>query len=683
MISLLGISSLFCMSVHAEELSARKPLPKHIIRVPDSVDTSIFDYRLTVKFNDAWKVRATVNGDVVSKSAMDVDETRSLIQQYGLQLETMIKLPAQRIADIEQRAKDYSGIDQPDLLGMMIVNIPANQRHQMVEIGELLQNHPEVEYAYIETIGTPPPGDLGSTTPDYSGMQGYIGSDPGINMDYMYTLGITGTQVQVTDCEYGVNVDHEDLMDQGIAFESNQTVPTWVASNGWDDHGTAVVGEIAGGNNGYGVSGLVYDVIMNFNPEYSNEEGGRRVGSITSAIDSSVEGDIILLEMQAQASYVQGNYLYGPAELDPNVWTVTKTGTDSGIIIVAAAGNGDQDLDSSTYATYTSYGDSGAILVGAGSSDALHDKMWFSTHGDRVNVQAWGENVFSTGYGNTYTIDGDVNQEYTGTFSGTSSASPIVTSACAALQDYALSNGNDPLSPSDMRQILMDTGISQGTGANIGAFPDLENAIAELDGDLDGSLNLSYGGNDCNDTNQNINPNATDTWYDGIDSNCDGMNDYDQDMDGFIDTDDCNDMDANINPDAIDTWYDGVDQDCDGMNDYDQDGDGETASNQRLFDGCFEILLSDSYGDGWNGNALDIFEDGSLIQNVTLVDGFYDTVQYCPSSNSQVTEWYFEDGNYNNEISFEVLDADGNILATGEGGIGFGSRLNCKWDHIL
>jgi hypothetical protein len=486
MLSLLGLSSLFCMSVQAEELLPREPLPKHIIRVPDSVGTSVFDYRLTVKFRDAWKVRAEVNGQVVSRSEMDIDATQELIRQYGLQLETMIKLPPASVATIEERARNYSGNEQPDLLGMMVVNIPITQRQQIVEIGELLQDHPEVEYAYIETLGTPPPGDLGSTTPDYSGLQGYIGSDPGINMDYMYTLGITGTHVQVTDCEYGVNVDHEDLMDQNITVESNQTVPSWVASNGWDDHGTAVVGEIASANNGYGVSGLVYDVVMNFNPENSVEEGGRRVGSITNAINDSLEGDIVLLEMQTQASYVSGQYLYGPAELDPNVWTITKTGTDAGVIIVGAAGNGDQDLDSSIYDTYTNYGDSGAILVGAGSSDTLHDKMYFSTHGSRVNVHAWGQNVFTTGYGSSYTIDGDTNQEYTSTFNGTSSASPIVTAAAAAIQDYVLSNGNDPLSPAEIRQLLMDTGTSQGTGANIGPFPDLANAIATLDGDMDG-----------------------------------------------------------------------------------------------------------------------------------------------------------------------------------------------------
>ena len=52
-------------------------------------------------------------------------------------------------------------------------------------------------------------------------------------------------------------------------------------------------------------------------------------------------------------------------------------------------------------------------------------------------------------------------------------------------------------------------------------------------------------------------------------------NDYDQDGDGYesIDYggDDCDDLDATINP-GMDTWYDGIDSDCSGVNDYDQMG---------------------------------------------------------------------------------------------------------------
>ncbi len=104
---------------------------------------------------------------------------------------------------------------------------------------------------------------------------------------------------------------------------------------------------------------------------------------------------------------------------------------------------------------------------------------------------------------------------------------------------------------------------------------------------------------------------TTDTWYDGLDSDCLGNNDFDQDGDGWmpegsstqLDTynqkygyslvaengvGDANGFDceddpdypgatvveaAAVNPAATEQWYDGVDQDCAADNDFDQDVD--------------------------------------------------------------------------------------------------------------
>ena len=68
-------------------------------------------------------------------------------------------------------------------------------------------------------------------------------------------------------------------------------------------------------------------------------------------------------------------------------------------------------------------------------------------------------------------------------------------------------------------------------------------------------------------------------WYDGIDQNCDGQSDFDQDGDGQDTQDfgnglDCDDLNADIFEGAIEIFYDGVDQDCLGGDDCDADGDG-------------------------------------------------------------------------------------------------------------
>jgi hypothetical protein len=91
-------------------------------------------------------------------------------------------------------------------------------------------------------------------------------------------------------------------------------------------------------------------------------------------------------------------------------------------------------------------------------------------------------------------------------------------------------------------------------------------------------------------------PGAPDAWYDGVDSNCDGADDFDRDRDGYaslaraedytgpLDATDCDDFSSWISPGQIghDAVYDGIDQDCQRDNDYDADGDGFVSPVHRL-----------------------------------------------------------------------------------------------------
>jgi hypothetical protein len=80
-------------------------------------------------------------------------------------------------------------------------------------------------------------------------------------------------------------------------------------------------------------------------------------------------------------------------------------------------------------------------------------------------------------------------------------------------------------------------------------------------------------------------PWASDSFYDGVDANCQEDNDFDMDLDGFTSDvyqnregslgQDCNDSDNFIFPGAFDEYYDGIDANCENDNDFDQDGDGD------------------------------------------------------------------------------------------------------------
>jgi hypothetical protein len=61
----------------------------------------------------------------------------------------------------------------------------------------------------------------------------------------------------------------------------------------------------------------------------------------------------------------------------------------------------------------------------------------------------------------------------------------------------------------------------------------------------------------------------------------------DGDGDGVVPPEDCDDGDAGVFPGAPDPFYDGVDSDCGGNDDYDQDGDGH-ASDEHGGDYCYD-----------------------------------------------------------------------------------------------
>ena len=231
--------------------------------------------------------------------------------------------------------------------------------------------------------------------------------------------------------------------------------------------------------------------------------------------------------------------------------------------------------------------------------------------------------------------------------------------------------------------------------------------IVATDADCDGVLTAD----DCDDTDPSSTSLATDADCDGVlsaddcddndvsllaisnDHDCDGTqtnddcDDYDasstivaidNDCDTYLPVDDCDDSDASSTIVATDADCDGVltADDCDDSDPatiYDMDCDGFPVGTSGL--GCYSFYTHDSYGDGWGGNALKIYEDG--VHTATIANnnpdgilynsgGESQTISFCPDSSTSSFYITYVHGSHPSEISFSMYD-NGNLIGSGQG----------------
>lgn len=409
-------------------------------------------------------------------------EIALLVNDFQLNFEQTIVFSDEKWQELEKNALQYSGnaaaVRHLKAILTVLVEQPSNEKLLLLA-GEF-EKFSTVNYAELISLEpVKPPFDIPPTTPDFIVNQTYIGPNPGLNMQYAWDLGLKGAGIRVRDVEYGFNYNHEDLNEVNAFIAPGMTVSS-AATIEYTEHGTPVFGIIMADQGGYGTTGLAHEVTeMILFPEWQ-ESGYNRINAVNQSIQNSTAGDIIIYEMQANGP-APGDTDYVPAEYNNVIWDLTKAASDAGIVIVAAAGNGNQNLDGNLFTGYMGRGNSGAILVGGGTSNLAHNKISYSTYGSRVDVQGWSQNVFACGYGDLMQIGGDFNQAYTN-FSGTSSATPLVAACVIVLQSYHHSLTGNYLTGPQLRTVLQDTGIPQGnpSAGNIGPFPNMEAAVQRV-----------------------------------------------------------------------------------------------------------------------------------------------------------------------------------------------------------
>ncbi len=435
----------------------------------------------------------------------------AVLQEYGATLQKLFGLTEGRPRP-GAPALESLGTSTPHLSAFYRVQAADDQ---LETLAERLRALDTVEAAYVKPPAAPPqindmlpsPEPPPPATADLTSRQIYLQAAPG-GVDALHAWthpGGRGANVGVIDIEGAWRFSHEDLLqNQGGVVGGTQSTDIV-----WRNHGTAVIGEIGGDDNGLGITGIAPEAHVR---AISIFGALGSAAAIRQAADRLNPGDVILIELHRpgprfnfQLRSDQRGYI--AVEWWPDDFAAIQYAVARGVVVVEAAGNGAEDLDDAIYDTpglgfpaswsnpfRRSTADSGAIVVGAGAPPpGTHgrnhgpdrSRLDFSNYGAMIDAQGWGREVTTCGYGD-FQGGPDEDLWYTDTFSGTSSASPIIVGSLACIQGVLRAHAQTPLTPAAARNLLRTTGSAQqnATGRpatqRIGNRPDLQQAIQSL-----------------------------------------------------------------------------------------------------------------------------------------------------------------------------------------------------------
>ena len=440
------------------------------------------------------RLRAGTLVDLETKALAGVDQV--LAKAVSVEWHRICDVPEERLDEIHARGEENSGKPIYNLNNVYRLRITNGE--DVWTISRELEALPGVMFARPVPKPAPPPWPG-----YYEPQQGYLdpaSSTPtGIDAKYAWGWwpGGDGAGVTVCDLEYSWNYNHGDIT-KAPASQINSNV---VDPHGDTNHGTAVIGELVSDKASWGTTGICYNANLKTCGTYfgSPSPSWNPAGAVAVAIASLSAGDVILLEQQwdyddpgtAYTDYIPIEWwtdTYPDTQSYNAVYVAIENATANGIHVVECGGNGGAPGTDIGYNTdnLTWHGNSGAIIVGAGGIKTAGqypegdlERLCFSSYGSRFDLQGWGEEVVTTGYGHLWIADG-INYAYTDSFAGTSSAAPIVAGAVACCVGYWKNYVSPALpSPEYIRNLLIATGTPQvnpGTG-HIGPRPDLLAAI--------------------------------------------------------------------------------------------------------------------------------------------------------------------------------------------------------------
>ena len=291
--------------------------------------------------------------------------------------------------------------------------------------------------------------------PDQSHMMDLLG------VSRAHSMGYHGRDENVVHIEHGLNINHRIFGGKEITVigAKPETVENDAHANGV---ASMIIAFPSGAATMHGISREVHYACA---PAVEGPE------SVAQQIDNSVKempvGTIIQIVLAVNNyTYYNGFQAAYPLETQKVVWEAARKAVDKGYVVIAAAGNGHNNLDADMFKDYRDWGDSGVILVGADND--------FSTHGSRVDLWSYGRDVLVS------PSDGMFIYE-----KGTSFTTPQITGVSALVQQRAREKLGYPLGGEKMREILKKSGGTKPTelmlGGLIGFMPDVIEAFLLID----------------------------------------------------------------------------------------------------------------------------------------------------------------------------------------------------------
>ena len=279
-----------------------------------------------------------------------------------------------------------------------------------------------------------------------------------ISADKAWDIVKGSKNVKIAIIDTGIDYNHEDLRDNyddsGYDWVNNDDDPM-------DDHGhgTHCAGIAAAVmDNGVGIAGIAQVKIMA--EKVLDRWGYGTYWSVGLGIEHAVDHGADIISMSIGGS----SYSRWLEDKCNDAW-------DKGVILVAAAGNrGSERID------YPAAYDS---VIAVGATDRNNRRTYYSNYGDKLELVAPGDSIYSTLYPDTY-----------GTQSGTSMATPHVAGVAALMLA-----ANSSLSNEDVRKILHEKAVDLGASGKdkyygyglVDAYQSVL-AVAKMSGSISGEV---------------------------------------------------------------------------------------------------------------------------------------------------------------------------------------------------